>query len=285
MRFSLILATINRSKEITYCVESFRNQVFKDFEIIVVDQSDDEKTKESISLFSDLNIKYKHVDFKGLSRARNYALTFVNGDYFCLIDDDAVYDKNYLSNINNLLRNKNDLIVSGYIYDLLTETDFCNYKDINNPKNLSTREIFRYCPSAGLTIPSCLIENKDFFDEKFGVGSTYSSGEETDCLLRLNKKGITVVFEQQAKLKHPCGDCINSASSSAKLLKYVEGQGALFSKKINIEKDYRVIPYFIERFMKLSAKKIISSFKFENNKELSNFLKGYFKYKKGMCKK
>lgn len=45
MKFSLILATLDRSKEIKECLNSLTVQEEQDFEIIVIDQSDNDKTK------------------------------------------------------------------------------------------------------------------------------------------------------------------------------------------------------------------------------------------------
>ena len=74
MLFSIILATLNRSKEIEACLQSLENQIERDFEIIIVDQSEDDKTKHISEKFDNLNIKYYNVPFKGLSKARNYGI-------------------------------------------------------------------------------------------------------------------------------------------------------------------------------------------------------------------
>ena len=76
MKFSLILATLDRSKEIKECLNSLTVQEEQDFEIIVIDQSDNDKTKTIVERFNTLNIKYYAVDFKGLSKARNYGLQY-----------------------------------------------------------------------------------------------------------------------------------------------------------------------------------------------------------------
>ena len=99
MLFSLIIGTLNRSDCVKYCLESLRDQFYKNFEVIIIDQSDDDQTENVIQKFDDLDIIYKHVSYRGLSRARNEAMCHAKGDYYCLIDDDAYYSENYLSNI------------------------------------------------------------------------------------------------------------------------------------------------------------------------------------------
>jgi len=43
MKFSLILATLGRDNEIAKFLESLKNQSYKEFELIVVDQNQDGK--------------------------------------------------------------------------------------------------------------------------------------------------------------------------------------------------------------------------------------------------
>ena len=95
MFFSLVIGTLNRSNCIRYCLESLRNQTYSDFEIIIVDQSEDDLTEKMLEDFRDLTIVYERVAFKGLSKARNEAIRQAKGDYLCLIDDDANYCEDY----------------------------------------------------------------------------------------------------------------------------------------------------------------------------------------------
>ena len=73
-----------------------------------------------VNTFNDNRIIYKHVKFKGLSKARNEALRIAKGEYFCLIDDDAYYPPDYLCKLSICLkRNETKTIISGYMWDSL----------------------------------------------------------------------------------------------------------------------------------------------------------------------
>ena len=86
---SVLLCTLNRPELIKNSISSFLAQTYTKYEIVVVDQSADNKTEESCRSFNDLRIRYFHVDFTGLSKARNYGLNLCNGEYICLGDDDS----------------------------------------------------------------------------------------------------------------------------------------------------------------------------------------------------
>src|SRR5262249_13122087 len=96
---SLIVATFGRSVELTRLFESLAVQTHKDFEVIVVDQNDDDRVKRIVLEFSD-RLKILHAtSLKGLSRARNVGLSRVTGDIVAFPDDDCWYPENTLEDV------------------------------------------------------------------------------------------------------------------------------------------------------------------------------------------
>ena len=225
MLFSIILATLNRSVEIKTCLQSLERQIEKDFEVIIVDQSEDDKTKDIVNKFKNLNIKYYNVPFTGLSRARNYGIRQASGDYLCLADDDAVYSENYLLEAKVALNKYGKVIVSGKILNIVDRTTpFVEYNSKMNGRSLHARNIVKFCPSAALIIPREATLKIGGFNESLGVGNEYASGEETDYLLRLYDVGYKVYFYKDMIAYHP----IKPVSSLDSIYKHYMGQGALF---------------------------------------------------------
>ena len=52
MKFSFIIGTINRTRELKYCIESLLTQSYREFEIIIVDQSENDLTEKLVKAFS-----------------------------------------------------------------------------------------------------------------------------------------------------------------------------------------------------------------------------------------
>ena len=99
MKFSIVICTLNRPIILEKCVDSILKQTFENYEIIIIDQSNDyNKLTEQKSD----KIIYKHIKQKGLSNARNVAIKIASGNYFCLMDDDAEYENNVLEIANNI---------------------------------------------------------------------------------------------------------------------------------------------------------------------------------------
>lgn len=255
MKFSLIIGTLNRPRAIKNCLESLETQTFQDYEIIIIDQSDDKVTKDLVKKVGDPRIIYKHVAYKGLSRARNDALRVASGEYFCLIDDDAYYDYKYLEIAREHIEEKT--VLSGYIFDNITVGPFAGYKDDYNHKTLPMRMIIRTCPSAALVIPMSLVKEVGGFDEQLGVGSKYAACEETDLIVRGIAIGYQVKYVRELQLKHPfpipeTADKIDYIKGSS----YYRGMGAFYKKHLDKHiKGLRIC--YIEVWLKLIIKRFL----------------------------
>lgn len=280
MKFSLIIGTLNRDKEIRYCLESLFNQSFNDYEIIVIDQSDNKRTEKYIQRLERKNIKYIHVDYKGLSKARNDGLMVAKGEYVCLIDDDANYNESYLDIANKYV--SSDTILSGHIISTKNNKPYVAYIETKNQKYLNQREVIRTCPSAGLVIPKRLFERIGDFDERFGVGAKYGSGEETDILLRGMRVGYNVMYVNSMILRHPYPikkeEISYTDEKMLKRAKYLEGLGALI-KKHSFELDNKsIMKTYYETKIKLYTKLLVSKEKKYIKRQLDSFNNGYKKY-------
>lgn len=275
----MIIGTLNRPLAIRSCIESIKLQKYTNYEIIIIDQSDDNSTEEYICSLNDPQIIYRHVNYKGLSKARNEGLSLATGEYFCLIDDDAYYDKNYLLNaMKNIGANQ---ILSGYIFDTTLNRAFANYKEKKNHKTLSVRMIMKTCPSAGLVIPMRLIKKIGNFDDNLGVGSEFPAGEETDLLLRAIKVGYSVKYVKELQLKHPYPVTQKKqVGDNWKIALYYKGLGAMYKKNLIENPSSELIICYLEIWIRLIIKCFLF-FKYDKKliqKYINEFKKGYNSY-------
>ena len=237
MVFSLIIGTLNRSKELEICLSSLVEQVFKDFEVIIIDQSDDDNISNLVKTpkFNVLNIIYKRVNFRGLSKARNFGLSLASGKYFALIDDDAAYEPDYLYNANIILETYEEVILSGYMYNKSQAVQNKEYQKVKELAVLSIRQIIRMAPSPALIFPMKTYNEGIRFDEKLGVGALFGACEETDFILEGISKGYKVIYSSVLKVEHPTITHtfeIENTTSLKKKENYAMGLGALIKKEI-----------------------------------------------------
>ena len=91
---SIIIATYNRPIHLRSFVISLALQTYRDFEVIVMDEAQDEKTKKLNKKFcKELKVKYHQCpDFNDWGQtAKEKALDFVKGEYVMFPNDDAYY--------------------------------------------------------------------------------------------------------------------------------------------------------------------------------------------------
>ena len=231
MQVSLIIGTLNRADYLEHCLNSLDKQIYKNFEAIIIDQSTNDETEKLVDSLGCNWIKYKRVTYKGLSKARNDAIKMAIGDVFCLIDDDAYYEEEYLLKMVEHISTSPKMIISGFLTNGLTNRDFVDYSKVPEGKPLSYWRITRYCPSPALSFTRELIETVGVFDEEFGVGAKYGAAEETDLLLRAKKKGFSVIHCKDVKAQHP-HKWVNNAGNNdkEKSYGYSYGIGAMYKK-------------------------------------------------------
>ena len=278
MKFSFIIGTLNRANELKYCLESLFKQNYDNYEIIIIDQSNNDLTEKLIQSYNNQKIIYSHVTFKGLSRARNAAIALSTGDYICLTDDDACYSENYLSTLKKHFETHQNSIVTGYMWDGVNKKDFIDYTKIQEGKALSTRQIIRWCPSPGISFPKSLCELIGGFDEDFGVGAKYGAGEETDYLLRAKVQNYQVLYCSDVKVIHPHENAVIAVDQSAenrKVQSYPFGIGAMYKKQL-INGNTNVLLPLTEQLFKNFLKKIMKQK--NSNIIMNRFIQGYKTY-------
>lgn len=275
MKYSFIVTTMNRPNELEICIESLLSQTENDFEIIVVDQSDNDLSEKYIKEKQRETscIVYKRVKYKALSKARNDALRLARGDYFALVDDDAVYSLDYLEKCSSIIKKEKKVIISGRIRgNDIEESDFIDYSAASEGERLSFEKIRRMCPSAGLVFPISVIKECGLFDENLGLGAYFGAAEETDLLLRALRKKYIVIHTKKAILKHP----IQFQMSCEKALSYARGGGALVKKHLIYFHDFRILTGGIRLFLVPFIKMLLFFLKKEKRLVEYNRLRGFF---------
>ena len=103
MVFTLIICTYKRSQPLLKLLLSVQHQTLYPNEILIVDGSPDDFTKEMLTQNSFQNLKYFKVDEndRGLTKQRNYGIARVEeaSEVVCFLDDDTVLESNYFEEI------------------------------------------------------------------------------------------------------------------------------------------------------------------------------------------
>jgi len=111
-KISVIIATKDRHNVILDCLLSICRQTYLPFEIIVVDSSENDKTKDELKRIpsSYLQPVYLHTRQQSSSLQRNIGAKASSGDLLAFFDDDMVLNPDFLEKITPIFSDKNKKI-------------------------------------------------------------------------------------------------------------------------------------------------------------------------------
>jgi glycosyltransferase involved in cell wall biosynthesis len=203
MKFSLIMGTVGRSVEIERFILSLLAQDYDNYELIMIDQNEDDRAKTLYDKYCDkLTIRYLRSE-RGLSRARNVGLRQARGDIIAFPDDDCSYLPNILSYVASQFNAEERL-------SCLTG---CSIDSTGKPTQgrwaRRTLTVNRYNIFVCVTSYTVFIRGEAAakigpFDETLGIGSgtLWGSGEETNYLLQLLENSMYVRYDPALRIIH-----------------------------------------------------------------------------------
>jgi glycosyltransferase involved in cell wall biosynthesis len=127
---SVILPTYNRPDALRKAIDSVLEQTYKNFELIIVGDSDD-NLPETLSSYSDSRIKWWNLSENhgaGGAVPRNYALKMLAiGNYIAYIDDDMLWKREHLSTLYGSIQDSGaDYAISSmYLGDPINKSMLC----------------------------------------------------------------------------------------------------------------------------------------------------------------
>ncbi|WP_430536123.1 glycosyltransferase family A protein [Listeria rocourtiae] len=187
---SVIVATLgDRVTELKRMMETLENQTYPHCEVILVLQNEQDQWTELLARYTIFS-KVVRIDERGLSRARNTGLEHATGEIVTFGDDDCWYDKATFQHVVDSYQTGKD-VISLTMYDP-DQQKFGRPQKIKTSRYLTKRELMSRSSIEIFVRRTCLESNKFHdvirFDEAFGLGATYISGEENIFLTDLFKR-------------------------------------------------------------------------------------------------
>jgi len=273
-KFSLIMATLGRDKEIISFLEVLLKQTYKYFELLIIDQNEDNRVLNIYNNYKEkLDIKYFHNDVKGLSVNRNIGLKNTSGEIIAFPDDDCIYESDTLEKAAAFFNENQNY--SFYI---------CNTRDIRGEgsvlktkKNNEDISIFNFTNS-GISF-TIFVRNSAFktfnFDENLGLGTLFGSGEESDLILFLLKNNNKGRYIAGNYIYHPV-----KSETAEKAFEYGKGFGAIYKKAVFYYNFIILLPIYFLRILKCFINIILYNNKKVRYASFNGRLQGFFYYKK-----
>jgi glycosyltransferase involved in cell wall biosynthesis len=219
--FSLIIPTVGRTEELEKMIASLSRQEPADFELIVVDQNDDDRVAPLLTeLAARKTVKHVRLSRKNLCAARNAGLEHTSGEIVAFPDDDCWYPEGLLPTIEKWFDNNSgyDILATGANDENGNRSgnrwfqDQCDISPVNALRTTFSNSLF---------VRRTKVPNTIRFDEKL------LASEETDWILRLIKAGLPGRFDRTISVGHPCRDMLSGTVTHSRARKYGKGMGQL----------------------------------------------------------
>jgi glycosyltransferase involved in cell wall biosynthesis len=229
--FSLIVATKGRTEEVVRLFETLSQQTFRDFEVIVSDQNDDDRIEPIIARFRE-RFPLRHVRSKGgASAARNAGIPLALGTFITFPDDDSWYPPDLLATMRRLFTEHPD-------WDIIS----CRSRDENlqdpefrwlpEESRVNRRNVWRAAIEYTVFAKTAALRDVGPFDQTIGVGSAgpWQSGEITDLLLRALAKGYVIYYSPASYVCHPRKRVGFTRNAGERNVRYAMGTGRVMRK-------------------------------------------------------
>lgn len=251
---SVLLCTRNRGDRIRDAIDSILENSYTNFELIVLDQSLDDKTKEVLEKYHDSRIRYIRSHTVGLSKSRNIAINKCLTEIIAFTDDDCIVDREWLASI--MLEYKNDSSLMGIFGRVLpygkggalmvchctidsmdrnnVEKPVIPYKVLGHGNNMSFKKnVFR---KAGLYI------------ESLGAGTWMRAGEDTDLIYRALRKRMKILYSPEPLVYH--NNWVSKEKGAELELGYILAAVAVFTK-FSLKMDKVAFYHILEKLIEI----------------------------------
>jgi GT2 family glycosyltransferase len=234
---SVVIPTRGRPDLIGRSVRAVLLNDHPDFDVTVVDQSDEPATGEVVTEIarSDPRVRYVHTMPPGLSRAYNVGAGLTAGPILAFTDDDCVARPDWLSSIARAFAAEPDAeLMYGRVAlpsDLVASAGEVPVLPIARPEKIDRRSGFRlYGMGANFAMRRQLIARIGGFDEILGGGGPLRSSQDFDLQYRAYLAGATVLLRPEVSVDHY--GLRSAAQWPATLRAYGVGDGAFYMKHV-----------------------------------------------------
>jgi glycosyltransferase involved in cell wall biosynthesis len=103
-KYSVIIPVYNRPDEVRELLQTLTTQTYRHFEVLVIEDGSTHRCEAEVRQFAGpLDIKYYYKENSGQGFSRNYGFERATGDYFVILDSDALLPPHYFQTVEDHL--------------------------------------------------------------------------------------------------------------------------------------------------------------------------------------
>ncbi len=282
-RISAVLSTRNRGGAVAGAVRTILQNDHPDFEVIVLDQSDDALTQEALGPFlSDPRVRYLPSASRGRSAGQNAAIREARGALVVMTDDDCTVPPNWLREFEVAFATDHRIgIVFGNVLPAPHDPARGCIPAYVRPSPFLARGIRDKYRVEG--IGACMAVRRNVwqslggFDEMLGSGARFRAGEDGDLVVRALLAGHWIYETPAVHVTH---HGLREWEQLPNLIEsYWFGTGAMLAKPVRTG-HWRIIPLLLRLGARWAFGRSLVSASLgsrpERFRKLSAFCRGFF---------
>lgn len=204
---SALVCTAGRAESARRAVGSILASSYRDFDVIVVDQSAEGATERALSdLRSDTRLRYTRVGPIGKGAALNIGLAEARGEIVACTDDDCVVAADWLERIVAPFAQRTRVAVVFGRVDAAahdpTEGFVPAYRPVGNRERTSLIGRAPDGMGASMAVRRSAVAAIGGFDPAIGPGGEFRSGDDRDIAVRALLAGFSIYDEPGAVVVH-----------------------------------------------------------------------------------
>ena len=182
IKFSVVIPSYKTNKFLFKTLSSVFKQTTKPYEIIIVFSN--KMPKDQLNLISkkNKNLKIFFLNNGNVSQNRNYGALNAKGNYLAFLDDDDLWNKNYLRHITKILNQKRSKLIITWL-NKIKDQKVSKFKEIS--QKVKPEDLFIFNPGI---IGSNIVVKKKIFKKIGGFDKKLASSEDKDFLIRFIDK-------------------------------------------------------------------------------------------------
>lgn len=187
-RFSIIIPVYNRPDELAELLACLARQTVRNFEVVVVEDGSGIRAEHVVRSFETvLDIRYYEKPNSGQGFARNYGMERAAGDWFIILDSDALVEPQYLEIVNREIDRQ--------------QLDLYGGPDRDHPSFTPVQKAISYSMTSLFTTGGIRGKAKNaggtFHPRSFNMGLSRRVWEQTGGF-RITRMGEDIIFSIQA---------------------------------------------------------------------------------------
>ena len=238
LRISAVVPTRNWPDHAVPCAGSILSNPGDDFELLVVDQSEDDATEQALAVYAgDHRFRYVRTSSRGASAARNVGVEQSTAPIIAFTDDDCRVSTDWLQQISALFEREPE---AALVFGKVSIPDELKGKGFAADFEPHQRAYHHKLPpahvawgiGANMSARRSLFERLGPFDPLLGPGSPFRAGEESDLAIRALAGGYKIINAAEITLLH-LG--VREGDEASKLMRgYGRAMGATLAKHVRL---------------------------------------------------